>query len=567
MDDAIYAVLVGAETYHVDGASDVHWDLNGPASDVLAVGECLIARAVAPERIHFIASPLDRVRFENGMRACALPQNWHGAPTRAVLQDVFEHKLLQAIDRDGNTRRPGVLFLYWSGHGAIDQIRTDNERRMVFCADRHDGGQGILSVSALVNTLGRMLRSFKIILIIDACAVDLARMKLDDLAELKFPGGERRHVQSAPGYIVYSTTSGDIAINLGARGVGLFSEIFLDELRKPAPAATGFCEVVEQAYERARPRVFAASEQRQIAVSHWVHGWQAPPGWYHGVPVRPALAHDTAADLCDRIAQWATLKPAMTAHFEAHPRQPFALLAHCGPNQYPLSLCKRIEFELGQDPHPLGRQRATIAVRELLFDLPPAPEDMVAALDSALGKAFSLRGRPDRQQLARRIADLRTCQVLLLRLNASMLQKDAARRLAAIFDYLQRFPDIGGDAAVITVVVVENRMPAGRITEIPILGRFFGRERGLRAILGATTFHAHGLARPVPCIQPPLGNVTADDIRRWALETQPGGALGTAPDSYLERTFLHGAAEQPLDHVLGNLPPLLTGHTQLQPRD
>ena len=232
MDEPVYAVLIGAETYRADGTGDVNWDLNGPANDVLAIAGCLTRMGVVPERIHFLVSALVPDRFIEDVAQTCPGAHQHGRPTRDGVTRVFETELLEQVKSQGHATAPGVMFVYWSGHGAVDQLGTDNERRLVFCADRLPGGHGVVSVSSLINSLGAALPTFRIVLVVDACAVDVNRLRMDDtIVEREFPMGRKRHPRSQPRYMVYSASPGQIALNMGSRGVGLFGEIFADELR------------------------------------------------------------------------------------------------------------------------------------------------------------------------------------------------------------------------------------------------------------------------------------------------------------------------------------------------
>ena len=211
----VHAIVVGVEKYDTGG----RWNLNGPALDAIRFAKWLRDRDIPPENILLFASPLQENQnyFDQEVAAC-------GVECKRPESEAIR----LAITADIAQRRGGLLFVFWGGHGVMNE-----GRRYLFPANVRE--------TDLLTFDFEQLRGFcqstkmqgfaRQIFVVDACAnyFDLQRSP-ERLGQVPImPGFTKGGVSQ---FVLFAVRDGQLSKNLDALRSGLFSSIFLEELAK-----------------------------------------------------------------------------------------------------------------------------------------------------------------------------------------------------------------------------------------------------------------------------------------------------------------------------------------------
>ncbi|MCQ4211163.1 effector-associated domain 2-containing protein [Streptomyces longispororuber] len=231
----VTALVVGVEHY----AAGDGWRLPGPACDALRFYAWLRERGVPESNILLHLSPA-------GDRQ---PGPAHRPADHATLRD--------ALVRELSTRRGDVLWVWWGGHGVLDQ----DERVRLYCADATaDDRRNIDLESARRRLASDALAGFgHQTWVVDACQTFDERHGFPDtLPTEHLPAGGRTDVHAQA--LLLAATRGQRAANDPERRTGLFSDLVLKTLDQtgigaapdPVPLFAGVRALVEREWAAGR---------------------------------------------------------------------------------------------------------------------------------------------------------------------------------------------------------------------------------------------------------------------------------------------------------------------------
>lgn len=233
-----YALVVGIEQYE----AGTTWDLPGPATDALDFTSWLRARGVPADQILLFLSPL-----ANELPGASLPT---GVATRPADSEPLKEAITRTLPR----WRGDLLWLFWAGHGVLT---GDNDLRL-FYADASVEDKRNLNLDALLTAL----RSDQYpglprqIGLVDACQTYAERMQLaKTLPNETFARGQP--LTDRKQFVLYATSPGQSAINLGSARAGLFTKNVMDELTGPGsdgwpPDMEGIAARLDQHFDELR---------------------------------------------------------------------------------------------------------------------------------------------------------------------------------------------------------------------------------------------------------------------------------------------------------------------------
>ncbi len=203
-----WAVVVGIESY----AAGSQWELKGPANDACRFVRWLRGRGVPADQILLFLSPPSAMAADLDVEV--------QAATQRAITDAFE----QVICR----RRGDLLYLFWGGHGAID-----DDRRVLFTADATEDNLRSLN-------LDQMLRALRTdfypgfdhqAIFVDACANYLYRSQSRFVAHpYEITKGEP--ASSRHQFALYAAADGETARNDQTKRTGDFSDFVLSWLER-----------------------------------------------------------------------------------------------------------------------------------------------------------------------------------------------------------------------------------------------------------------------------------------------------------------------------------------------
>ncbi|MGW0735236.1 effector-associated domain 2-containing protein [Streptomyces sp. NPDC002851] len=229
----VVALVVGIESY----AAGESWRLPGPAHDAARFHRWLRERGVPEENILLHLSPADG--HDPG-----LP---HKGADHALLRDALVHEL--------RTLRGDFLWVWWGGHGVLDQ----DERIRLYSADATATDRRNIDLESARRRLASdALPGFgRQLWVVDACQTFDERHGFpDSLPTELLPTGVRQTVHEQA--LMLAATRGQRAVNDPERRTGVFSGIVLGvlgELDRPgsevAPAAEPLFAAVRSRVEEA----------------------------------------------------------------------------------------------------------------------------------------------------------------------------------------------------------------------------------------------------------------------------------------------------------------------------
>jgi Effector-associated domain 2/Caspase domain len=203
------ALVVGIEKYAIGEA----WDLNGPALDACRFADWLLGRGVPAENVRLLASPLPC--NEPHVASFGLP---HRQATQADVREMLN---------DLRASPPELLWLFWGGHGVLEQNRSPR----LFYAD----ATAAYKVNADLESLLSCLRTTfmpsvrQILGIVDACQTDARTLGFQfSLPGEIFPEGELD--PSRQQFVMFAASPGEDARNDDRHRTGSFSAAALAAL-------------------------------------------------------------------------------------------------------------------------------------------------------------------------------------------------------------------------------------------------------------------------------------------------------------------------------------------------
>jgi hypothetical protein len=562
MDDNIHAILVGAESYGDGTVQETRWNLNGPASDVEKLTRWLLAIGVPREQLYLHVSPLaeNAARWSHFLGEVAIQARDLGGATSDAIRRTVEDVLTGAIDADSPCEdATNVLLLYWSGHGAIKDYARDFEQRVVFTADQRPDRRSVISVTNLVNSLRRRFKDFRLVLIVDACALDLAKLDLEhSLLVHGFAGGEMRPGKCEPSYLFYSAAAGQLAINRGSSAAGLFSEHLLDALYRSPDGGRDFCHDLHAAVIDAGNRVHVEAKGRQRSLIQSLQSWEMEKPERLEVASRSGdLLNDAAYYLCDRVSQWEGFRAIVKSHFKNKPRNPLFVLAHGREEEHPLSLLSRLTWELRLETELLDRPGIVIEHSQLSLSMGarPSQEEVHIKLRKVLRQRFNMPEATD-QQLADHIVTTRQCHLLLTVIQSHSVRAHPEPFLTALQNIAEVFPKVDAPGALIFVVFISypcraeactSRLIRGMERLCTLLRNADGRLRRRLCELEDARRQPDKLG----CIAE-LGPVNADHLDDW-MRLAYAHVVDPPDRDLLLQEVLRGQQERPMSSVVVEL--------------
>jgi hypothetical protein len=223
--DAV-AIVVGIDHYRYGQA----WQLAGPGSDALRCVDWLRTRGVKATKIAlFLAA---RSWTDDAEVAAWVAKNkWK--KKRPATQDAIKH----FINEELSTIKADALFVYWGGHGVVDDRAHLN---YLYTEDATEGNPYCVCTQDLMTALqaprfGHLLEQ---VAVFDACAnpyADTGESALPIAAALVRPNAANRDITQCQ---LFAASPGRRAANVSERRTGLFSQAYFAEIRQ-ADAADG----------------------------------------------------------------------------------------------------------------------------------------------------------------------------------------------------------------------------------------------------------------------------------------------------------------------------------------
>lgn len=205
--EASSAVLVGIDRYAAG------WRLDGPVHDARLLATRLLEHGVPPERITLLLSPGEG--------------DHDGIPVRPADYRTVRTVLVEELSAGTSE----FLLLSWGGHGVVQ----GSERRRLFCADATAVDKRNVDLNSLLTALRSTLyRHPRQAVLVDACQnhaedLDLAH----DLPAESFPHGAPSAAVTQK--VLLAASPGQVAVNDGARGTGLFASVVRQEWGREWP--------------------------------------------------------------------------------------------------------------------------------------------------------------------------------------------------------------------------------------------------------------------------------------------------------------------------------------------
>lgn len=549
MSDNIHAVLVGVEAYSDGNSRDPRWDLNGPAGDVERMAVWLKSIGVPESHLHLHVSPLDQGQFDQALHGHGLYPCLKGDASIDAVCKTIEHDLDKSIladdKRDAGTN---VLLIYWSGHGAIKDYGRDIEKRVVFTADQRKKKRSLISVTDLANSLGSSFGDFRVVTIVDACALDLARMNIERSVVLhNFAGGDYRPEACEPSYQFFSAARGQLALNRGLSAAGLFSEHLLAAFSTMDNRRGDFCRNLDEAVSAAQLKVTEATQGTQKVVVQSLKNWDMEkPMETGGQAAQPSRIGKSATYLCDRTDQWRAVRTLAKKHFASGPTRPLFVLAHGAAAEFPLSLLHRLAWELRYEQEVLNRSAAGIEFAQLATSLGNRPDkdEIHMMLRKAMRMHFSLESGTD-QDIANHIEATRQCHICLAIVQSPFVRSNAGDFIAAIESYAEQFPVIDAPAAAIVLVFVSY---PGKSLQLA--------DRGLRKVLIGRGDGATCRPNEIACITQ-LASINLTHLDQWATFAEANFGLRPIAPGVLLNAVLRGKRVRTMGEVVIDLQSLV----------
>ncbi len=213
------ALVVGVD--HYDYGEE--WRLIGPASDALHCVDWLIARGVQRENIALFLSERS---WQDDMQVTKwVAHNGWKAQRRAQRDEIVHF-----VDRELPKLVADAVFIYWGGHGVVD---NNGQRNCLYTEDAADGTPYCVCVQDLMSALhGQRFRHLaEQIAIIDACANPFSDTgETAQLSNASF--AQHGFVPDTKQFQMFAASVGKMAANVSERKSGLFSGAIFKKLHE-----------------------------------------------------------------------------------------------------------------------------------------------------------------------------------------------------------------------------------------------------------------------------------------------------------------------------------------------
>jgi Effector-associated domain 2 len=239
--EASSAVLVGIDHYAAG------WRLEGPAHDARLLATRLLELGVPPERVTLLLSP------GSG--------EFLGIPIRPADYATVRSVLVEEL-----AARPSeFLLLSWGGHGVV---RGTDQRRL-FCADATAVDKRNVDLNSLLAALRSTLyRHPRQAVLVDACQNHVEELNLEhELPSESFPRGAPS--ASVTQKVLLAAGPGQVAVNDGPRGTGLFSSVVREEWGAEWPPNL---DLLRERVGRRFVELRAAGRTTQVPTHLWTRG-------------------------------------------------------------------------------------------------------------------------------------------------------------------------------------------------------------------------------------------------------------------------------------------------------
>lgn len=552
MNSAVHAVLIGAEEY---GLGD-DWRLDGPAKDVLRVSDWLLDVGVPSHQIHVLAAPLAEncEGFESALLTKGISWPNSPQPTHDNLKHFFGKGLATLVKETSDPNLPGLLLIYWSGHGAVENDWAA-PNRMVFASDLHEDTFNALPLMKLADWLAAKFPNFRLCFLIDACAVYVDDMNLSDkIALIDFPS--RRNNSLGRRFITFAAGEGQAATNLTTEKSGLFTKLFLEEVSRHHIDMIGMFDKLQDVIKIVRSRVFEASNGLQTPMAQWMEdeqGFVSAEKCMGQARSPQTQVVASAAYLCDRERQWREFRQATESHFGRRPRRPLVILAHGRRNETPFALFKKLIYKWSAIHKAHGALCNAIeefpVAMELRSDL--SQQELRQLFQEAISDSLRLDLKADADAAVRAIGFRQVGCVFSMHIWSKHLRKLPKEKLQPIFDYLRSFPDMGANAFVVVIIFVSYDPP-----RMPWLSNLTGYDpdRSVRQALSEPIWIDENSLTVCPLV-PELSSVNREDLDQWVAEVRSHNRSWIPPSDEMLNSI--AGSGTPMDLVVARLEALL----------
>lgn len=235
------AVLVGIDRYAAG------WRLDGPVHDARLMATRLVEVGIPPERITLLLSPGDG--------------DHHGIPVRPAdyrtVRTVLVNELSAATSE--------FLLICWGGHGVVHAM----ENRRLFCADATTVDKRNVDLNSLLAALRTTLyRHPRQAVLVDACQNHVEDLNFArELPAESFPRGAPSGDVTQK--VLLAASPGQVALNDGHRGTGLFASVVREELGAEWPPNL---DVLREKVSRRFVELRAAGRTAQVPSYLWSRG-------------------------------------------------------------------------------------------------------------------------------------------------------------------------------------------------------------------------------------------------------------------------------------------------------
>lgn len=214
------AIVVGVDHY---GYGE-RWQLAGPGSDALKCVDWLLARGLKATNIALFLS--DQSWKSDAEVAAWVAKNKWKKPRRALRDEI-----VRFVDKELDALKAEALFVYWGGHGVVDD-RT--HRNYLFTEDAAVDTPYCVCTQDLMGALQgpRFRHLSEQVAVFDACAnpfADSGESALPAAAAFAAPGAVDRDIKQC---LLFASAAGKRAANVSERRTGLFSQAYFAEIAR-----------------------------------------------------------------------------------------------------------------------------------------------------------------------------------------------------------------------------------------------------------------------------------------------------------------------------------------------
>jgi hypothetical protein len=302
------AVLVGIDEYAAG------WKLDGPAHDARLLATHLLDTGVPPERITLLLAPAE------------VDQDHFGIRVRAADYRTVRSVLVNELSAEESE----FLLLHWGGHGVVDGA----ESRRLFCADATAVDKRNIDVNSLLAALRSTLyRHPRQAVLIDACQNHVEDLNLvHGLPTESFPRGNPSG--GVTQRVLMAASPGQLAVNDGHRGTGLFSSVVRAELGTEWPPNL---DVLRERVSTRFVELRATGRTAQVPSYLWSRGTDGEGVVFTPTRTRtdrlPAVALGELVDLLLDLDEFARESSRWEIVLQLLPREIASALSGVGPQR------------------------------------------------------------------------------------------------------------------------------------------------------------------------------------------------------------------------------------------